>query len=102
MGKEKTLGELADVMGKADILRLRIVESKSQVGNMEFRLKENEKAIRNAEALKAKNKEILADIDKAYSQIGEDEGKLNEMFEILRNNGVPMPDRLKGTTIVNV
>jgi hypothetical protein len=102
MAKEYTLGELANIMGQADVLRLRITESKSQLGHKEHMISENEKAISNAESLKARNKEIAGEIEAGKKQIGEDETKLNELFKILKDNGVPVADRLKGTTIVNM
>jgi len=102
MIKKYTLGDLGIIMGQADVLGLRIAESKSQIGHKQHLIGENEKAIKRAEVLVGANKNLLGEIDLTQKQIGDDEAKLNELFEILKDNGVPVADRLKGHTIVNI
>jgi len=99
---KKTLGELANLMGQADVLQMRITDGKSKVGAKEHQIQENVKAISRIESLKETNKNLAADVDGMKKQISKDEADLQELYKALKENGVNIADRLKGTTIVNV
>lgn len=98
----KELGELAQILGQANVLRLRILESKSQVGAKEHQISENEKSISRLEALKEANKTLTSDIAGMKARVADDEIKLSALFDILRDNGIPVSEKLQGTNIVNI
>ena len=100
--KVYSIEELADILGQAGILKSRVTEIISKIGHIEHTISENEREISRIESLKETNKRLAVERESLNKQKADEESQMNEKFKILSDNGVPVSDSLKGTTIVSV